>query len=103
MPQVLARDPAWLARSTPGFDLFQPDTTTAKAPRSQDARYDGPLRKVAHRGTEVFVAVGNELRWSELGLLRDAGEEYRRTHAGRDAHDAEQTEGERAYRVRDSS
>lgn len=99
MPKVLARDPRWLSHSTPGYKLFQPDSDS-KTQRSPEARYDGPLRKIAHRGTEVFVAVGNELRWSDLGLLKDAGEEQEpRLGRGYRAENLHQ-EGERGYRVR---
>ena len=95
MPKVLARDPPWLARPSPGFQLFRPDTKSTA--RTADSHYDGPSRKIAHRGTEVFVAVGNELRWSELGKLKDAGEEYTRRHGQYEAEDGEEVE--RAYRV----
>ena len=73
MPKVLARDPAWLSRPSPGFQLFRPEerSQTYQVP---DADYEGPTRKIAHRGTEVFVAVGNELRWADVALLKDAGE-----------------------------
>lgn len=98
MPKILERDPAWLSRPTPGSRLFQPEGES-KAQRSPDIRYEGPLRKVAHRGTELFVAVGNELRWSELGLLKDAGEDHERKHSRLFDAKAEQEDGQRAYRV----
>ena len=99
MPKILARGPAWLSTSTPGYQLFQPDNNS-KATRSPDVRYEGPLRKVAHRGTEIFVATGNELRWSDLALLKDAGEDYERRQGRSLNVDAEQEEGSaRAYRV----
>ena len=101
MPKILARDPVWLSTPTPGFNLFQPDNDS-KAKKLPDTRYEGPLRKVAHRGTEVIVAVGNELRWSELGLLKDAGEDYERRHGNRyDGRRHQEEQGERAYRVRE--
>ena len=35
---------------------------------------DGPtaLRTIAHRKTEVFVAIGREIRWADLATLKDA-------------------------------
>ena len=84
MFRLRERDPAWLSSEAPGSDLFKPDTNTSRAQSTSTAKHEGTLRKIAHRGTEIFVAVGNELRWSELGLLRDTGEG---------------TGAERAYRV----
>jgi hypothetical protein len=99
MPKILVRDPAWLARPTPGYQLFQQDSTS-KSQQSHDARYEGPLRKIAHRGSEVFVAVGNELRWSELGLMKDVGEDFEREHGRHYNVGGQQEPGEKVYRVR---
>ena len=85
MPKILERDPAWLASATPGHTLFQPSTSAA-AQRSPDSKDAGASRKLAHRGTELFVAVGNELRWSEIGLLKDAGDRRRRQHTPQEDH-----------------
>lgn len=68
MPKVLSRTPAWLSRPKPGFELFQPKQTDTKTQQ----KYEGPRRTIAHRGSEVFVAVGKELRWADLSLLKDA-------------------------------
>ena len=62
---------------------------------AEDA-YDGPLRKTAHRGTEVFVVAENELRWSSLAHLKDTWEESKR-RGGVGEH-----ETDRGHRVRDS-
>lgn len=96
MPKVLARDLAWLSRPTPGFQLFQSDSQV-KAQESPWTQYQGPLRKVAHKGTEVFVAVGNELRWADLQQLKSAGDVWERSH-GMDEEDGEE-EPDRRYRV----
>ncbi|KAK3064386.1 hypothetical protein LTR53_018511, partial [Teratosphaeriaceae sp. CCFEE 6253] len=72
MPRVLAQQPAWIARGTPAHTLFQPDPRSKAAPPAVDPPYDGPSRKIAHRGTEIFVAVGTELRWADLTTLADA-------------------------------
>lgn len=37
--------------------------------------YRGPKRTMARRGTELFVAVGKQLRWSDLRMLKDDYEE----------------------------
>ena len=74
MPKILSRDPAWLATGTPGFSLFQPDKK-APSKRESEAHHEGAQRRIAHRGTELFVAVGNELRWSEVGVLKDAADD----------------------------
>ena len=101
MPKILARDPAWLSRSTPGFNLFQPDSQTQRQ-ILQDVRYEGPLRTIAHRGMEIFVAIGKELRWSDVGSLKDAGDEQERKYGRSRWRDGQQDEreGERTYRVR---
>lgn len=94
MPKILARDPSWLARPSPGFQLFRADGPQDGHGQS----YKGPQRKVAHRGTEVFVAVGKELRWSELSMLKDAGERFDRSY-GRNHEEVDEEEVEKAYRV----
>lgn len=100
MPKILSRDPAWLSAATPGFNLFQPNEFTSKAQHTPGDSYDGPSRKIAYRGTEIFVAVGNELRWSDLALLQHVGEErHRGKQTGRYSHDSEDTQQERAYKV----
>ncbi|KAF2725311.1 hypothetical protein K431DRAFT_281266 [Polychaeton citri CBS 116435] len=68
MPKILSRTPPWL------LPLFQ-----ASSPQSQ-ATPSGPTQRLAHRGTEVFAAVGErEIRWSDLNILQynhnDTGEE----------------------------
>lgn len=92
MPKILARDPAWLARATPSAQLFR-----ASGPAAQRAataqEHEGASRRIAQRGSEVFVAVGNEVRWSELGLLKDAGEQSGRQQA------RDQDGAEKLYRV----
>ncbi|TKA74344.1 hypothetical protein B0A55_05518 [Friedmanniomyces simplex] len=69
MPKILTQQPPWIARGTPGHQLFQHDEPAKPSSAPKNAQYDGPLRKVAHRGTEVFVAVGNELRWADVSAL----------------------------------
>ena len=94
MPKIIERDPAWLASATPGHNLFRPSTSAA-AQRSPDTKDVGATRRVAHRGTELFVAVGSELRWSELGLVKDAGDRRQRQYTPHE----DQGDSKRAYRV----
>ncbi|KAK5170642.1 uncharacterized protein LTR77_005231 [Saxophila tyrrhenica] len=89
MPKILARDPAWLSSK-----LFKAEEES-RSRQIQDVVYDGPLRKIVHRGSEVIVAVGNELRWSGLGDLKVAGEEADRRYRGGN----EQEEGEKTYKI----
>jgi nucleoporin NUP82 len=106
MPRVLARTPNWLVPPSPGSDLFATRVSkTQDAPASQkEHEYHGPSRTIAHgRGTEVFVAQGNEVRWADLKHLKDScdeteeadGQSKRRSAAWRykDSFDS-------AYRVR---
>lgn len=94
MTKVLQRDPGWLAAPAPAASLFKPDSE-GKPQIAHDAGYDAPPRKIAHRGTEIFVVAGSELRWSDLVALKDLGEDINRRNGGR----SEQDDGHRAYRV----
>lgn len=76
MPKVLSYTPDWLLRPAAGFKLFQSTQPDSKQ------QNEGSRRTVAHRGTEVFVAVGKELRWSDLNLLRDAERDGRANELG---------------------
>lgn len=76
MPRALSYTPDWMSRPKTAFNLFQP-----KQPASKQLS-EGSRRTIAHRGTEVFVAVGKELRWSDLGLLRDAEADGRASELG---------------------
>ncbi|KAL8793185.1 MAG: hypothetical protein Q9195_004215 [Heterodermia aff. obscurata] len=83
MPKVLSYTPPWLSRPEPGFQLFNPSqgtlSSTHKERRGSDylsngratKPYLGPTKVIAHRGTEVFVAVDNRLRWADLCMLKD--------------------------------
>lgn len=76
MPRVLSYTPPWLSRPTPGFEVF-----AAKQKQAQTNGSSTPTdvnvasRTIALRGTEVFVAVGNEIRWSDLAWLKEIEEE----------------------------
>ncbi len=91
---MIERDPAWLAQGTSTASLFKPNND-AKQALVLDHNYDGPLRRIAHRGTEVFVVAGNELRWSDLGMLKDIEEDLDRGYSRPSREDG----SEKAYRV----
>ena len=84
MPKILSYTPAWLSRPSPGFNLFTSDgkklsgeidrqslkkSTNGVRQRSEDK--SRPHRTIARRGTEIFVAVGNTIRWADLCMLKD--------------------------------
>ncbi len=81
MPKVISYTPAWLSKPNPGHEIF-----TAKAASAQNASSNGssssnkrtgkpgPRRTIARRGTEVFIAVGKEIRWADLVYLQEAWE-----------------------------
>ncbi|KAF5668492.1 nucleoporin nup82 [Fusarium circinatum] len=77
MPKVKSYSAAWLSSNALGHRLFEPSSEASKS-RSLESAYSskkktipGPRRTIAHRGTEVFVAVGREIRWGDLAYLKD--------------------------------
>lgn len=69
----------WLTKGTPGFNLFadppkQPSVPNyiLSATQSEGAT---PQRRIASRGTEVFVAAGYEIRCVDLRVLKARYEE----------------------------
>lgn len=42
---------------------------------SKNSTCVGPKRIIARRGTEVFVVVDDQIRWSDLGMLKDKWDE----------------------------
>jgi hypothetical protein len=77
MPGTLKFTPKWLSRPSPGFDVFssQAPAKLTTDTKQKDKKYIGPQRTIARRGTEVFVATGNEIRWSDLVLLKEQWED----------------------------
>jgi nucleoporin NUP82 len=108
MPKVLSYTPAWLCEPAPGHNLFVP--TEEKTQRGQATTYKatdesrkrnakpGPRRTIAHRGTEVFIAAGKEIRWADLVYLK---ENWNKTQdQQRDRRDAsEDLDHAQGYRV----
>ncbi|KAM5345455.1 hypothetical protein ACJ41O_011317 [Fusarium nematophilum] len=77
MPKVKSYSAAWLSSNAPGHRLFEPSSETSRS-RGLESAYSskkkpvaGPRRTIARRGTEVFVAVGREIRWGDLAYLKD--------------------------------
>ncbi|KAK4238579.1 hypothetical protein C8A03DRAFT_14981 [Achaetomium macrosporum] len=77
MPKIKSFAPSWLNEPSPGHKLF--------AQSSEDVRFTtplahgkkpkpGPRRTIARRGTEVFVAVGKQIRWGDLVYLKESWE-----------------------------
>ncbi|TQS33339.1 hypothetical protein Golomagni_06321, partial [Golovinomyces magnicellulatus] len=68
---------SWLSKNAPGHELFEPSQDAARARASSPSlsskkkTLPGPRRTIARRGTEVFVAVGKEIRWADLAYLKD--------------------------------
>ena len=85
MPRILSYTPPWLSHPSPGYDLFTAAAGTSAAAEGASGQqivqnsvqdtYRGPHRVVASRGAEVFVAVGNTIRWADLSMLKDEWEE----------------------------
>lgn len=80
MPKVVSYTPEWLSKPNPGHALFSNSTlsqiksvtSNGSDPISKRAAKPGPRRTIAHRGTQIFVAVGKEIRWADLVYLKDA-------------------------------
>lgn len=77
MPKVKHYSAAWLSNNAPGHQLFEASQDTLRS-RAMSPAYSakkkqpiGPKRTIARRGTEVFVAVGKEIRWADLAYLKD--------------------------------
>ncbi|KAF4542684.1 Nuclear pore complex protein an-nup82 [Lasiodiplodia theobromae] len=111
MPRVLSYTPAWLSRGAPGFDIFDQSSSRSKSPRkftngTNKLQKPGPKRTIAHRGNEIFVVVGNEIRWANLLHLRERGLPKDRRDFGRswrsargDREPSADVEEGQAYRI----
>ena len=83
MPKILSYTPAWLSRPSSGFHLFsnlivnkQENGGRRNGSRdSRDSTCVGPKRIIARRGTEVFVVVDDQIRWSDLRMLKNKWDE----------------------------
>ncbi|KAI0013737.1 hypothetical protein F4779DRAFT_350497 [Xylariaceae sp. FL0662B] len=74
MPKIKSYTPAWLLPPSPGHDLFAPNPDEPYSIASHISKTppkSGPRRTIARRGTEVFIAVGKEIRWADLVFLKE--------------------------------
>ncbi|KAI1268260.1 nuclear pore complex protein An-Nup82 [Xylariaceae sp. FL1019] len=72
MPKIKSYTPSWLSSPSPGHQLFAPvpgDSYSTPDPPI------GPRRTIVRRGTEVFIAVGREIRWADLVYLKERWQE----------------------------
>ncbi|KAJ4383268.1 hypothetical protein N0V86_001313 [Didymella sp. IMI 355093] len=70
MPKVLSYTPEWLSRPSPGYHLFAPKQSNGSGAAAKNKDL-GPRRTIATRGSEIFVAVGHEIRWADLVNLKE--------------------------------
>ncbi|KAI0512649.1 hypothetical protein F5B22DRAFT_300278 [Xylaria bambusicola] len=78
MPKIKAYTPAWLSSPSPAHQLFAPNPDSSPnipSHASTAAANAGPRRVVATRGSEVFIAVGKEIRWGDLVYLKERWQE----------------------------
>ncbi|CCU81572.1 hypothetical protein BGHDH14_bgh00310 [Blumeria hordei DH14] len=85
MPKVISFTPEWLSRPNPVHDIFT-GPELKLPPSKPTVTYDGagasikritkpgPRRNLARRGTEIFVAVEKEIRWTDLARQKEAWE-----------------------------
>lgn len=84
MPKILSYTPAWLSTPSPGHGIFTASTKQTtdvltspnKFSNGTSKKIDkpGPKRTIAHRGSETFVAVGKEIRWADLVIVKEGHE-----------------------------
>ena len=86
MPKAISQTPSWLSRPSPGARIFSdPSTQSPTSPSkrnpqapsnsSEPSSFYSPKRVIAQRGTEIFVAVGNKIRWADLATVKDNWED----------------------------
>lgn len=71
----------WLTKGTPGYSLFADPPKQPLVPKyilaATETEEATPQRRIASRGTEVFVAAGCEIRCVDLRVLKAQYEEER--------------------------
>lgn len=102
MPKITSYTPAWLSRPSPGFDFFAPSKskqisngTTKKSSILSQA----PLRTIATRGTELFYAQGNEIRWAEASNLKEQEQAINQQTNRRSRRDHDHSPAVQGYRA----
>lgn len=83
MPKIISYTPPWLSRPSPASQAFtnspSHDWALSKSsshpgsptPLTTCPAYEGPHRLLVQRGTEIFVVVGNQIRWLDLRMVKD--------------------------------
>lgn len=77
MPKIKSFAPSWLNEPSPAHKLFEQPIDDARIPSNLPygkKPNPGPRRTIARRGTEVFVAVGKQIRWGDLAALKESWE-----------------------------
>lgn len=106
MPKITSFTPSWLSKPNPGHEIFVPSALDADiyslsaGANGHGVGGPGPRRTIAQRGTEVFIAVGREIRWADLVYLKEAWEDKQKS-SGRGRNDDSQYQDDHAqgYRV----
>jgi len=77
MPKIKGYTPAWLDKPAPGSNLFasSKDEAPTSVFSSKTKSKPGPTRTIACSGSQVFVAVGKEVRWADLIDLKERWQE----------------------------
>ena len=106
MPKVLSYTPAWLSRPSPGFDLFHSNDRKLSHKASEAGSKNGEQgtrRILAYRRTEycneIFVVVGNTIRWADLGQIKDDWEGEQDDRGAIRSIENGHREPEKCYRV----
>lgn len=92
MPKAISYTPEWLSKPNPGFEIFTGTSSGAAASSNgsntnrKRSTKPGSRRTIARRGTEVFIAVGKEIRWADLVYLKEAWEDKQRRTRGSGRH-----------------
>lgn len=80
MPKRIGETPPWLCRPSPGSRIFSDPIQNVPSSPTKSGKSNigsgltelpGPKRLIAQRGTEIFVAVGNKVRWADLAQVKD--------------------------------
>jgi len=93
MLKVQGHTPVWLARGSPGFELFKSGKQQPRPAETESAR--STYAPIATRGSEVFVVVDNSIRWADVEVLKAAAE----TAAFRKSNNVKELPQDNAYKV----
>ncbi|KAF8423559.1 hypothetical protein EV426DRAFT_602039 [Tirmania nivea] len=100
MVNVTSDTISWLTKGTPGYNLFADPPKQPPVPKyilsATQSEETTPQRRIASRGTEVFVAVGCEIRCVDLRFLKA---QYEEVLEGAGKATQSSTKPERGYQV----